>query len=661
MTPAQTAPFDVTKYWKASNVRIKLVIKASPFYSGSLVFGMAPLDSPPSMKKLINIGAQIYKISKDESVEYDIPWRFTKGYLDVAKERMGTFVIYVLTPLRTGPDNPSSISISMYVAMEENKFKLPEVLPISRYTSYKFDSDYIMTRPQASQPNMVDAERTARCVTDINEPVSKIYRESTMLCAGKGLVGVPDVAHYQDSPSNLIQLLKRWRTTDLFRIDTQPDAQYTYTISYSTLTDVASSYLSNLYSTWRGSIGLRVSVFGANSFEGTISYAPIVGERRLGNIGENCGIHRFDQDSVGQVTIPYFYPTFISKFFKQEYEPKPPIVVTIQPTQEESRVLYVRFEVALGDDFHVGMFTGSDRGIIPIRQKLKPNFVATETPYILSNTKTRPQGGVFEFLGRAVENILPVAETVSELGSLLDAHMITQQPDPVSVRRLPYSIPTDIHRFTERLLTTNHNGMSLPDKECFGNSKDEADMYNLLTETKSFYGLMNWKDTADAGTELKLNSVNLLLPGPTGDTSVMHDNISSLFHFWTGSTTYIFDIVATEMHRGQLIFAYTFDETPLTYENASQTYFTTFDLSAGRGTLAVTLPYLSPRPYTNVFSGSETDAHPTTVGQLHVFVQNPLRSSQTVAPQVDIVVYKTYGPDYRLMVYGNDHTLPKPE
>jgi len=36
VTPAQKAPFDVTKLWKCKNIRIKIVLKTSPFYAGSL-------------------------------------------------------------------------------------------------------------------------------------------------------------------------------------------------------------------------------------------------------------------------------------------------------------------------------------------------------------------------------------------------------------------------------------------------------------------------------------------------------------------------------------------------------------------------------------------------------------------------------------------------
>jgi hypothetical protein len=265
---------------------------------------------------------------------------------------------------------------------------------------------------------------------------------------------------------------------------------------------------------------------------------------------------------------------------------------------------------------------------------------------------TTPQSGMLQFIGRAIENTIPLVEQISDLGLELDAHMVTEQNQLVQQRRRPFSIASDLPVLTERFTTVNHNGMSLPDKHCFGTTESETDINNLLQNTKSIIGRFSWQ-AADAAGELLTAIHNS--PGIPGKAQAgLHTELSAMFNYWTGGKIFILDVHSTQMHRGQLLLSYSTDPTDdISYADATQSYFTTLDLSEGRATVALQLPYLSPVPQRNTpFIGGNVGDIRTEVGVLRVYVQNPLRSTATVSPNVEIVVYESCASDFQLNVYG---------
>jgi hypothetical protein len=407
------------------------------------------------------------------------------------------------------------------------------------------------------------------------------------------------------------------------------------------------------------------------------------------------------------VTIPWMYGYFVDFTGATGFARYPGYLIT-DIVSQVAETATVEFQVCVADDFHMGVFCGSParptvmsvETQIPkyssYKLKINATFPAAErrswldnkpvdrpeewdevenvnAPATMSDSvwkhlglrsapikidpmklpikKTVPQSGIVEFIDRALETTLPIAEKLSKLGMLLDAHMITEQPHPMQIRQIPYSVAADLPQYTERLKTLNHNGMSLPDDECFGTKEKETDIHRLLTETKSWLDNKPWKQTDPEGTPI-FSIYNG--PGiPSDDAGQLHDAIPPLFDFWTGGTIIICDIMATEMHRGQLLFVYNTFPEDVSYADATQTYFTTYDLSEGRGTIALMLPYMSQEPFKQTVQINDTKGKTNATGKLTCFVQNALRGSDTVAPDVDIVLFKSYGKDFQLGVYGN--------
>lgn len=658
VTPAQREPFDVTRFWKGT-LLVKVVIKSSPFYAGGLVMGFSPFNRNPTIPALVNMGALIHKLSQEEGLEYVIPFRWPAGFINITQDVLGSFVIMVNSALKTGPDNPGTISGAIYVSLMDSEFKLPEIVPSQSYRSLKFDS--VNTVPQSGV-----SVKSVLC--DVNEIPSEM--PAAMMCAGEGVVGTPTVPHFQDAPSDLMQLLKRWEMVGRLRVGIKHQAATACTFSLRDVYVAAFRGFDRYFGLYRGSVNLRFSLEDADdSIYGKISFNPI-GTRSNGQQPANCGLQTFDRMSMGMVTVPWTQPYFALPTAETgidadpQYAIRDEITVVLYNYNNDDRTPILNVDVSVGDDFHMGVFLGtpSDANypIMYRRAALIPGAVQVTAENDAEFFMTTAQSGMLQFIGRAIENTLPLVEKVSELGSELDAHMITEQNQLVQQRRRPFSIASDLPVLTERFTTVNHNGMSLPDKQVFGSTTSETDIYNLLQNTKSIVGRFLWSAADKAG---KVISEYDNSPGiPSTALPGIHTELCAMFNFWTGGKIIIFDVHATQMHRGQLLISYSTDMQDVAYADATQSYFTTLDLSEGRATVAVQLPYLSPvpqrrTPYIGAVSGDPTLA----VGTLRVYVQNPLRSTATVAPDVEVVVYEACASDFQANVYGGTpYEIPPP-
>jgi hypothetical protein len=647
VTPAQREPFDVTRFWKGT-LLVKIVIKSSPFYAGGLVIGFSPFDTQPNIPAIINMGGLIHKLSQEESLEYVIPFRWPLGFIDASSDELGTFAILVNSALRTGPDNPNTINGAVYVSIMDSEFKLPEVIPAALYQSYKFGG-VVKTQPQSGVSS-------TSILCDINDSPSKM--PLTTMCAGEGVLGRSSIAHFQDSPSDLMQLLKRWEMAGRLSIGVKKEQTAVVIFDLRDIYIAAFRGFDRYFGLFRGSVNLRFSMEGTNKdFYGKISFNPVSANLKPQNPA-NCGLQTFDHTSMGMVTIPWTQPFFTSPTVYAAGTKFPildQLAVTIYNHSNQDDYVLLNVDISVGDDFHMGVFLGTPRSLaFPTmyeRVPLTPSSVINElTEYDATYPITQQQSGMLQFIGRAIENTLPIVEKMSEMGLELDAHMITEQNQLVQQRRRPFSIACDLPVLTERFTTVNHNGMTLPDKECFGTSEPETDIYNLLQNTKSLVDRVEWLASHEAGTVIAeyLNS-------PTNPANLfgVHSEMSRMFNFWTGGRIIMLDVHATQMHRGQLLLSYSTGLEDMTYQDATQSYFSTLDLSEGRATVALHLPYLSPLPQHRVaYLGADSTEPQYAIGRLRIFVQNALRSTTTVASDVEIVVYEACASDFQLNVYG---------
>lgn len=629
VTAAQKAPFDVTRLWKCRQIVIKIVLKASPFYAGSLGVGFYPYTMtgiPVSSTRLINMGAMIQKVSQNQGLEFVIPFRYHVGFMDAAIQSLGDLHIFVISALRTGPDNPNSISMSIFAAIEDSKFKIPEVIPTSNYVSHKFDkSSYVVTIPEGSLNTV-----------DINKPLSQ--HSYIKLCDGEGTIGAVGVPHFQDSPTDLVQILKRFRKLDDIVIQATAGKSRTI-LSVDELYQAAMAGLDDWFGFYRGSVNVRLIPHTADpnfKFSGGVFYISTPHGDYPWPSSYLAGEHYFSDSQIAQFTVPWTQPIFIAP---RNVQLLGDLVIFIDNYTTTTTAINLEVWVSVGDDFHMGLYQGSGFSLFK------------DVAWQPKTVSTVPESGFIDQVSRAIETTLPIVEKVSELGALLDATMITIPPAPVMPRSVGYTIPTDLMQYTERLITTNHNGMSLPDKECFGTSEPETNIVNLLTNTKSVVGYFTWESGSPTGTQLATYKVGC--PSEPEFDGQPIFSIPQLFQSWHGGIRIIFDVISTEMHRGQLLIVYTPGAfSPPAYRDATQSYFTTLDLAEGRGTLAIELPYLQQYPYLLTGNADGVDDESQFIGSISVFVQNPLRATSTVAPNVEVIMYQAFSPDVNLAVAG---------
>lgn len=659
VTPAQREPFDVTRYWKGT-LLVKVVIKSSPFYAGGLVIGFSPFDTKPNIPAIVNMGGLIHKLSQEESLEYVIPFRWPLGFINASSDELGTFAILVNSALKTGPDNPNTINGAVYVSIMDSEFKLPEVIPMAEYQSYKFGG-VVKTRPQSGVS-------VTSILCDINDSPSKM--PLTTMCAGEGVLGRSEISHFQDSPSDLMQLLKRWEMAGRLLIGIKTGQTAIATFNLRDIYRAAFRGFDRYFGLFRGSVNLRFSLEGANeNIYGKISFNPVAANMDAQNPA-NCGLQTFDHLAMGMVTIPWTQPFFTAPTGPAgtDFIIQDEVAVAIRNHNDSDTDVLLNVDVSVGDDFHMGVYLGTPLSVaFPTmyeRVALVPASVTPEvTEFDAQFPITQQQSGMLQFIGRAIENTLPIVEKMSEMGLELDAHMITEQNQLVQQRRRPFSIACDLPVLTERFTTVNHNGMTLPDRECFGTSEPETDIYNLLQNTKSLIDRVEWLASQEAGTVIAeyYNSPASRV-APEEPKLGLHTELSRMFNFWTGGRIIILDVHATLMHRGQLLLSYSTGLEDMAYPDATQTYFSTLDLSEGRATVALYLPYLSPLPQHRVAPiGVESNDPKYAIGKLRVFVQNALRSTATVAPDVEIVVYEACASDFQLNVYGGTPWRLAPE
>lgn len=278
--------------------------------------------------------------------------------------------------------------------------------------------------------------------------------------------------------------------------------------------------------------------------------------------------------------------------------------------------------------------------------------------------RTIEQIGVMEFIEKAIDTTLPLIEDVAEMTKELDAHPITYQPPPVRQNQMGLNISMDNIQYFERMLVSNHNGMNLPDKQAYGATETETDMYHLMQNVKSLVSRVEWSTSAQAGSLLKAIRVgpcDLVDAGIDAAYDVLPpiDVFSQRFDYWNGSIRFIFDIAATQMHRGQLTVSYhpnlDLDNLPENITLATQQYFATFDLDQGRATVAMDIPYLQKKTFLPVLHPVK-DSYPVKDhfnGVICIWIQNALRASTTVSNVVDVNIYKMAGPDFKVDVFGS--------
>jgi hypothetical protein len=118
--------------------------------------------------------------------------------------------------------------------------------------------------------------------------------------------------------------------------------------------------------------------------------------------------------------------------------------------------------------------------------------------------------------------------------------------------------------------------------------------------------------------------------------------IANRFVFWRGSIKYKFYCVKTNFHTGRILFSFSPAFSPLANVYSTSVYNTRYiwDISQVP-TFEITIPYVSPQPWTLTAAGNNT-------GTLKGYVLNELEAVAGVSSSVEILVEVSAGPDFEV-------------
>jgi hypothetical protein len=171
--------------------------------------------------------------------------------------------------------------------------------------------------------------------------------------------------------------------------------------------------------------------------------------------------------------------------------------------------------------------------------------------------------------------------------------------------------------------------------------------------------IVNWPQTATAGTRLYFENVNNLFQTPlvSGTNTFLANNhplsfFSQYFQYYRGGFRVTIECLPTRFHQGQLYAAFNPSLIGTTLDGVRNCTAVTIDLGVTNRT-SMDIPFLTQTDYLQCVQFN-VPADPitllNTMGTFSIFVQNELDSNGTVATNIDINVYLQVLDDFELKV-----------
>ena len=152
-------------------------------------------------------------------------------------------------------------------------------------------------------------------------------------------------------------------------------------MSYTEALKVAAGMLPMYFKLFRGSINIRVKIdpiqvephqnLSAVDFNLSIRMEGI--HPGLAPFGRIDGASHFSPGEEASITVPYLEKTFTSPYDILEDKQ---IILEAHNYNVSDMIFMMRTYLAVGDDFHTGMFIGSPQTALPTKQSVTWNQVA---------------------------------------------------------------------------------------------------------------------------------------------------------------------------------------------------------------------------------------------------------------------------------------------
>lgn len=270
-----------------------------------------------------------------------------------------------------------------------------------------------------------------------------------------------------------------------------------------------------------------------------------------------------------------------------------------------------------------------------------------------------------------VKDINPVNVIGDLLGGLLDRVQLGENYTPIANKEMQYLSNFRNVDYTE-YLSGDPSSQQLADPEMFSTRVNEMMIDSIIKQKPGFIKTVLWSSTAAIGDVLFSENVGPMAEFPISNapgtpvTVLPLDLIASNFAYWRGGIVYLFEFVSTPFHEGKadVNFHPTLSKEttdPYTARNSVTQYTLAHFMRNAGNLIAVCCPYLGDTPVKKVWSGQKiVDTYSPTgaehrfadyfSGSISLRVATALSAPATVAPDVEINVYKMAGDDFGLFM-----------
>lgn len=267
-------------------------------------------------------------------------------------------------------------------------------------------------------------------------------------------------------------------------------------------------------------------------------------------------------------------------------------------------------------------------------------------------------GDISSVIEEGTKALLPIAQVVDMIGTILDKKQIGVQYAPIITKDQQFLSNSKNDEFTENLLF-DPSQMQLVDHEHFGTSEDELSIGYFTHKKWNLVNTFQYTTTSAPGTVLYQQ---LIGPFGTFDPNVDDelntiDYIARRFAFWRGSYVFGLDFVTSQFHEGRIVVCFlsgvtqipaSIDTPEKMYEYAQSQYNVTVQIKGGQNTFCVRTPYLANTPYKRVCNGIKGDEFFS--GTLLILADTPLKIMSNQPTTVDVNLYMAGGDDFNLIV-----------
>ncbi len=265
-------------------------------------------------------------------------------------------------------------------------------------------------------------------------------------------------------------------------------------------------------------------------------------------------------------------------------------------------------------------------------------------------------GGEFQMEQTILNTLLPIVARQGEafLGSAIQSIFKTSKKKDsapvISIDEGDWAHGDVPRRLGELALK---KGFITPDQNHIVQQQGSPD-YDIIERcrVRSYLGTVDWKPEQGPGSNIQFYPVTPSQSTPyqlgiRSPTALGY--YATLFRYWRGEIEIEVEVIATQMHQGQLFLSFQPGvSTPSVYSKAVNTLCATLDIGEQNSTI-FSVPYVTTSDYMPTGTALAEPTSASSIGILAIYVQNPLTSPPSVGANVEINFWIRAGKNFEFI------------